>query len=1571
MAKIDELNFQLILDDKKFNKQISDDTKLAKKLNTDLSNILTVKSKVQGLSAQEAASLARAEKLEHQRKMHIEQQAAAAAKRRKEEALELDVVRRSNGLHQTRNRLLSEATTLAGSYFSIMGAERLVRNLVRVSAEFELQRTTLRAILQDVGGADAIFEQIKSLALVSPFSFKKLVTYTKQLSAYSIPMNELYETTKMLADVSAGLGVGMDRLVLAYGQVRSAAFLRGQEVRQFTEAGIPILNELAKQFTEIEGRLVSVGEVFDKISARQVPFEMVAKVFKDMTSEGGKFFKMQEVQAQTLQGKLSNLKDAYEIMFSEIGEKVSPTIKGLVDWLRRLMSNYEEVGREIKAMIITYGLARVATVAYQLATHKLTLAQTALGTAFKKVSTFISKNPYVLLAAGVAALVGQIYKAVTAQDEFTKAMEETASSYAAAVATEVSELDLLFAKLKSATEGTQEYDSAKRQLYNKFGKYIEELQNEGVAVNNLTTLYDSLKTKVQEAAKARFQLVAEKNVEEAFANTIENIYNGTGGQSIYSFKRFRDALDLTAAEAQAAWGYITGAITKDALESMEDYAGLLNKIEAGYVSLGPGSSGPMKAKKFMEGLVALANNAKTSYTEAREAISSLYDAAAGGGSGGEKNNLPKFVEIVQGILGTKENNPFKGIWADEYTQYNDYLDTLRKRYSELAQQIQLAGNAQANYVQGYKNEMDVIRRIASTLDLPNTTSIYDYVTGKKDTTGGGSKKSPQQIELERQIELVKHLREAYEQLSPYISDERMAGTLSGIFSNSITSDADQALVDAIHYEERLVELAKELAKYDPEGAARLLLSLGADGAKDLVTEYKNAYDQMKAYADFMNAWSAKDFSVEGSGVMFDISKIASDLNTKLADIENRSKKAKELLAKAKEGDEAAIQSVKETYGQEFWDDFVEKGEAAIDKLTEKERTAAQTVSQEKVNDLVKKAISEGYFMNDIDLKDFGDKTFLQIVNMKKRLQAYLERNPLELSAEFKGLLEGAGITDLKNLHTRNAAGAITSSVDIEAFIDTLTEEQKEAFKAEIATLRLMSATQKAGIGFDALSSAIQKVVSGNLKDLTEEEGKAAMSLIKEYIGDFKQLFSAIDEYAAEAGNNGLSALANGFTEVMDVLMPIAERMMQGDWIGAIISGVTSLATKIFQAATAQQKLANAIEEAAANQRVLNAEMAISMGVDGVFGKDQYRELINAYDQAADAYKVCASDIAEATKKLGGGGGNDSNGLATGIGVAAGAGLGAAIGVWFFGVGALIGAAIGAAVGLVAGATIDIVNEVDNYTLTLQEMADKIGAPLLTEDGVFNKETLQKILDTYTDLNQESVAFIKNLIANVEIFEKSCDAVAETMTDIFGDVAESVADAFITAFKESGEAALDYADIIDNLATSIVRMVMKSALLQTIFDEDKAKEVARKLVSGDLTGAIGAVDEAMQEAQSLAPVFQEWLEYMQGYFKMGSGESGTSLTEGMQALTESTGDLLASYLNAIRADVSYSKSQRDTIIGVVNRIASLLPSTPKLGDYLAKIQANTFDTAQATQDILSELRSVMTNDGGMTAIRAYM
>ncbi len=244
------------------------------------------------------------------------------------------------------NRITVQFQNQIGAYAGLYGLERILKSIVTIGGQFEVQHVALKNILGDVQEANILFGQLKELAIESPKTFMELTSYAKQLSAYQIPANELYETTKRLADMSSGLGVDMNRLILAYGQVRSAAVLRGQELRQFTEAGIPMVQALADKFTQLNGKLTTTADVFKLISARAVPFEMVKEVLWDMTSQGGQFFNMQEELANTLYGKWQKLQDSWQIMLGSIAEGTNASgmlFKWLLDIAVALTQNLDKM----------------------------------------------------------------------------------------------------------------------------------------------------------------------------------------------------------------------------------------------------------------------------------------------------------------------------------------------------------------------------------------------------------------------------------------------------------------------------------------------------------------------------------------------------------------------------------------------------------------------------------------------------------------------------------------------------------------------------------------------------------------------------------------------------------------------------------------------------------------------------------------------------------------------------------------------------------------------------------------------------------------------------------------------------------------------------------------------------------------------------------------------------------------------------------------------------------------------------------------------------------------------------
>lgn len=240
--------------------------------------------------------------------------------------------------------------------FSIYGAKQFLDNLIQIGGEFEKQKIALGALFGSKLKADTMYSKIQNLAVQSPFTFGELTNFTKQLASFGFEYKDIYDTTKRLADLSAGIGVDMGRVILAYGQVFTAKFLKGPELRQFTEAGIPLVQELANKYTKERGRNISAGDVYNMVSEKQVRFEDVKEIIDKYTSEGGKFYKMQEKLSDSVAGKWSNLKDSIEIAYSELETSNKGVLKGAISLLTKAILNWKLYGNVIMGAVAAYGL---------------------------------------------------------------------------------------------------------------------------------------------------------------------------------------------------------------------------------------------------------------------------------------------------------------------------------------------------------------------------------------------------------------------------------------------------------------------------------------------------------------------------------------------------------------------------------------------------------------------------------------------------------------------------------------------------------------------------------------------------------------------------------------------------------------------------------------------------------------------------------------------------------------------------------------------------------------------------------------------------------------------------------------------------------------------------------------------------------------------------------------------------------------------------------------------------------------------------------------------------------------
>ena len=469
------------------------------------------------------------------------------------------------------SRALTEQTSYMAGYmsrwaqrmafaFSVGSIKNFVEQIASVRGQFELSERSLEAILQNKPKADEIFNKTVELAVKSPFRIKDLVDYTRQLSAYRIESDKLYDTTKRLADVSAGLGVDMGRLILAYGQVKAAAYLRGSEVRQFTEAGINMYGELQQYFKEVKGEAYTTAQIVDMISKRKVTFEDVEAIFQRMTDKGGTFYNMQEIQAETLQGKISNLKDAFDVMLNDIGKANEGTFKGMISGATEMLDNWQNIAKIIKYVGELLLIIKVRSM----------LAGTETTKAFARLASINNVAGIGKIALGIKSAISQIGTAAVAAG---KAIQGALPIMALMTALEI---------FTSLSDSVKEYNENLSKAMDSYAKSMDILKKSQdsytLAIkidgkNGKDKREDEIKHLISEMEKQGYSVTIPVNF--GSAEDADKVY-----QKLTSdYKKFiDDMMEMDAIRAQNIKDSVGPGENMD--EDLSDYENSYNKIIA-------------------------------------------------------------------------------------------------------------------------------------------------------------------------------------------------------------------------------------------------------------------------------------------------------------------------------------------------------------------------------------------------------------------------------------------------------------------------------------------------------------------------------------------------------------------------------------------------------------------------------------------------------------------------------------------------------------------------------------------------------------------------------------------------------------------------------------------------------------------------------------------------------------------------------------------------------------------------------------------------------------------------------
>ena len=324
-------------------------------------------------------------------------------------------------------------------YFTVGASTQFVKNLIEIRSQYEMNERALGILINSAERGTQIFNELSQMALVSPYTLIELSTAAKQLTAYDVAAKDVVDTTRRLADMASAVGIPIERLTYALGQIKAYGYLNSRDARMFANAGIPLVKQLSEYYTELEGRLVSTADIYDKIKKKAIGYNDVMQVITKMTDEGGKFFDFQAKMADTLKVRLANFTLAWNNMLNDIGKSNQGMLVGGINLLTRMLKHWRDLENAMYAIVLAYGAVKAGQILYVAWNQKVSLSTAAADVSSKKLVgalysmkgafTSLVTSPmtwWMLLATAATSAAISLYQANEKLKEFNKSIRDGA-----------------------------------------------------------------------------------------------------------------------------------------------------------------------------------------------------------------------------------------------------------------------------------------------------------------------------------------------------------------------------------------------------------------------------------------------------------------------------------------------------------------------------------------------------------------------------------------------------------------------------------------------------------------------------------------------------------------------------------------------------------------------------------------------------------------------------------------------------------------------------------------------------------------------------------------------------------------------------------------------------------------------------------------------------------------------------------------------------------------------------------------------------------------------------------------